>query len=167
MSINSSQPISSSNLPLIDHAALRTNQAFIIGLIILAFIMNQDWLVILIMGVMAWGTLQKKPGFGFVYHQVLKPLGWVKPDQIPDHPEPHRFAQGFGAVVMGAAVLVLWFGPGSLGWGLAWLVAALAALNLFGGICVGCAMYYWLHRLEVPGFVLRSGESSAAAGGQQ
>jgi hypothetical protein len=29
---------------------------------------------------------------------------------------------------------------------------ALAALNLFAGICVGCLMYYWFNRLGVPGF---------------
>jgi hypothetical protein len=40
-----------------------------------------------------------------------------------------------------------------LGWALAWLVIALAALNLFLGFCAGCAIYYWLHRLNVPGFV--------------
>jgi len=40
-----------------------------------------------------------------------------------------------------------------LGWGLVWVVIALAALNLFGAFCVGCAVYYWLNRLKVPGFV--------------
>jgi hypothetical protein len=39
-----------------------------------------------------------------------------------------------------------------LGWSLVWLVIALAALNLFAGFCVGCAVYYWLARLNVPGF---------------
>ena len=32
------------------------------------------------------------------------------------------------------------------------VVVALAALNAFGGFCVGCAMYYWLGILKVPGF---------------
>jgi hypothetical protein len=39
-----------------------------------------------------------------------------------------------------------------LGWVLTWFVVALAALNLFAGICVGCLMYYWFNRLGVPGF---------------
>ena len=43
-------------------------------------------------------------------------------------------------------------GASGLGWGLVWLVAALAALNAFGGFCVGCAVYYWLNRLQIPGF---------------
>jgi len=69
-----------------------------------------------------------------------------------DNPEPHRFSQGLGGVFMLAGSLALWAGYAALGWGLVWLVAALAALNAFGGFCVGCALYYWLGRLSVPGF---------------
>ena len=48
--------------------------------------------------------------------------------------------------------LLLVFGLSISGWVLVWIVIALAALNLFGGFCVGCALYYWLTRLGVPGF---------------
>ena len=34
-----------------------------------------------------------------------------------------------------------------------WLVIALASLNLFVGFCAGCAVYYWLGKLHLPGFV--------------
>ena len=71
---------------------------------------------------------------------------------LADNPEPHRFAQTFGAAVVFGGALALFGGLAALGWGLVWLVIALAALNLFGGFCVGCAMYYWLNRLKVPGF---------------
>jgi len=40
------------------------------------------------------------------------------------------------------------------GWVLTWIVVALAALNLFAGICVGCMMYYWFNRLGVRGFTV-------------
>ena len=136
----------------VDHSALRTNQAFIIGLNILAFILNLPWLAAFVAVMMLVGTALKRPGFGFVYKRALKPLGWVKPDVLPDNPEPHRFAQGFGAVVLSLGVVALFLGAAGFGWGLVWLVIALAALNLFGGFCVGCAMYYWLSRLRVPGF---------------
>jgi hypothetical protein len=139
-------------LQKVDHAALRTNQAFIIGLNVLAFILDAIWLAGLIGLVMLIGTLLRLPGFGWIYRWVLKPLGWVKPDVIPDNPEPHRFAQGFGVVVMGFALLGLIFGLPLVGWGLVWLVVALAALNLWGGFCVGCAVYYWLNRMNMPGF---------------
>ena len=98
------------------------------------------------------GTLFKRPGFGLLYKWIFKPLGLVKPDVLLDNPEPHRFAQGFGGVVMLGASVALLTGATTLGWSLAWLVVALAALNLFGGFCVGCAVYYWLNRLNVPGF---------------
>jgi Domain of unknown function (DUF4395) len=39
-----------------------------------------------------------------------------------------------------------------VGWILTWIVIVLAGLNLFGGFCAGCAVYYWLARLKLPGF---------------
>ena len=140
-------------LQRVDHSALKVNQSFIIGLNILAFILNLPWLALIVTLAMAIGTVLKAPGFGFVYKYALKPRGWVKPDVIADNPEPHRFAQGFGAVVMAAGVSAMYAGAAPLGWGLVWLVIALAALNLFAGFCAGCAVYYWLNRLNVPGFV--------------
>jgi hypothetical protein len=139
-------------LSKVDHSALRTNQAFIIGLLIAAFVANAPWLAALVAFVMAYGTARKQPGFKVFYTQLLKPRGWVKPDVLSDHPEPHVFAQGFGAAVLLASVISLWAGLNVLGWGLAWLVIALAALNLFVGFCAGCAVYYWLNRLHLPGF---------------
>ena len=137
----------------VDHAALRTNQAFIIALSLLAFILNQPWLAAFVAGMMILGTILKVPAFGFIYQRIFKPLGWIKPEVLRDNPEPHRFAQGFGAVVLAAGVAALLAGAGWLGWGLVWLVIGLAALNLFAGFCAGCAVYYWLSRRHAPGFV--------------
>ena len=89
----------------------------------------------------------------FLYARWLKALGWVKPDVLKDNPEPHLFAQGFGGIVLVISSLIFLLGSAALGWVLAWLVIVLAALNLFGGFCVGCAVYYWLNRLNVPGFI--------------
>ena len=139
--------------PLVDHSAIRTNQALIIILSVIAFILNLPWLVVLVAFVMAAGTALKFPGFGFVYRWLLKPLNLIKLDLLEDNPEPHRFAQGFGAVVLAIGAIALLAGASILGWGLVWLVILLAGLNLFLGFCAGCAMYYWLGRLEVPGFV--------------
>ncbi len=139
-------------LQKVDHAALKTNQAFIITLSILAFVLDQPWLIVLVMLVMGAGTVLKRPGFGFLYQFVLKPRRWVRPDVLADNPEPHRFAQGFGAVVLAAGSIALLGGVVVPGWALVWLVIALAALNLFGGFCVGCAVYYWLSKINIPGF---------------
>jgi hypothetical protein len=137
----------------VDHSALRVNQAFIIGLLAAAFVTNAPWLAAVVMLVMAYGTARRQPGFRVFYTRLLKPRGWVKPDVLNDNPEPHVFAQGFGAVVLLGATLALITGLSALGWGLVWLVIALAALNLFVGFCAGCAVYYWLNRLRLPGFV--------------
>lgn len=146
-------PSVAGGLPQVDHAALRTNQAFIIGLNVMAFVLDLPWLAALVALLMAIGTAMRFPAFGFVYRRFLKPRGWVKPDVLEDNPEPHRFAQGFGAAVLAAGALALFAGAAVLGWGLVWLVIALAALNLFAGFCAGCAVYYWLNRLDIPGFV--------------
>ena len=138
-------------LQKVDHSALRVNQAMIIGLSIIAFVANWPWLAALVMLVMAYGTLRRQPGFRIIYTGLLKPRGWWKPDVINDNPEPHVFAQGFGSVVLLIAVISLYAGLTILGWSLVWLVIALAALNLFVGFCVGCAVYYWLGRLRFPG----------------
>lgn len=143
------------NPPLqkVDHSALRVNQAMIIGLSLIAFVLNFPWLAAVVLLFMAYGTVRRQPGFRIVYTGLLKPRGWVKPDVINDNPEPHVFAQGFGAVVLGIGVVALFAGAPILGWALVWLVIALAALNLFVGFCAGCAVYYWLGKLRLPGFV--------------
>jgi hypothetical protein len=139
-------------LKKVDHSALKANQLFIISLNILAFILDLPVLAAFVALVMGIGSLLKAPGFGFVYKHVLKPHGWMKPDVLDDNPEPHRFAQFLGFLFMTAGSLALFSGASVLGWSLVWLVAALAALNAFGGFCVGCAVYYWLSRFKLPGF---------------
>ena len=136
---------------MVDHNALRTNQGFIIGLLILAFILDSTALVGFVGLTMLLGSVTKRPGFILAY-RGLRQLNLVQPDRITDHPEPHRFAQTVGSAFLIAAVASLVLGFSGLGWALAWIVVALAALNLFVGFCVGCAAYYWLSRLGVPGF---------------
>jgi hypothetical protein len=137
----------------VDHSALRTNQAFIIALLILAFVTDAKWLVAFVGAVMLIGTaLPKAALFKAVYVYVLKPLKIARPDMRSDNPEPHLFAQGVGGAFLAGATLAFIANATTVGWGLAWIVVALASLNLFAGICVGCLMYYWLNRLGVPGF---------------
>lgn len=137
----------------LDQSALRVNQAFIIGLSILAFVLDSVWLAAFVGGVMLLGTAV--PGLGLFkrfYQHGLRPAGLVKPDLLVDNPEPHRFAQGFGSVVVVLAVVSLLAGLPILGWSLVWLVVALAALNLFLGFCAGCFVYYQFNKLGLPGF---------------
>ncbi len=137
----------------VDHSALRANQAFIIGLLLAAFI-GQWWTLVAFVGlVMLVGTVFPQAGlFKLIYARVLKPLGLIKPDVIPDNPEPHLFAQGLGGAFLAVSTVSLLAGVALVGWVLAWVVIILAALNLFVGFCAGCFVYYQLNRLKVPGF---------------
>jgi hypothetical protein len=139
-------------LKKVDHSAMTVNQIIIIILSILAFVLDQPWLAAFVAAVMVLGTLVGRPGFFPIYALILKPIGIVKPHVLLDNPEPHRFAQGFGAVVLGTGTGLLFGGFALGGWALVWLVVGLAALNAFAGFCAGCFVYYWLTRFKVPGF---------------
>jgi hypothetical protein len=124
----------------------------IISLLILAFVINVPWLAAMVAGVMLAGTALRQPGFKWVYTGILRPRGLVKPDVIEDNPQPHGFAQGIGGTVLVFGLIAFVLGSPVVGWGLVWLVVALAALNLFVGFCAGCFIYYWLSRWHVPHF---------------
>ncbi|MCB9435518.1 MAG: DUF4395 domain-containing protein [Anaerolineales bacterium] len=140
----------------VDHSALRVNQAFIIAFLLLAFILNAALVVAFVSAVMLMGTIIPQAGlFKRIYQHLLKPQGWVKPDFQADDPAPHRFAQGLGGVFTLASTLALVGNLSLLGWGLAWLVIGLAALNLFAGFCAGCFVYYQLGKRNILGFKVR------------
>ncbi|HRJ41082.1 MAG: DUF4395 family protein [Caldilineaceae bacterium] len=131
----------------IDYTALKVNQSFIIGLLLLAFLLNQPWLVAFVGLVMLVGTVWPQAGlFKRIYSDLLKPAGLLKADPRPDTPAPHLFAQGIGALVLGVAVLVFTAGGVVAGWLLTALVIMLAAINLLTGFCAGCFIYFQLAR---------------------
>jgi len=140
----------------VDHTALKFNQASIITLNLLGWILNQPALVAFVALVMLVGTAV--PGaalFQQIYFRILRPRGWLRPRVLTDNPEPHRFAQGLGGSVLALGAVLLFLGHPVPGWALTWVVIALAALNLFFGFCAGCFVYYQLSRLGVPGFTVR------------
>lgn len=137
----------------VDHNALRTNQAFIITLLILAFVLDFPALVAFVAAVMVIGAAYPPARlFVWIYQQILKPAGWIKPDVQIDNPEPHRFAMAVGGVFLVASTIALLAGSAVVGWILSGIVVVLAALNLFVGFCAGCFVYYQLNKLGVPGF---------------
>src|SRR5262245_17964887 len=133
----------------VDRTALRVNQACIIGFLALAFLLDQLWLVAFVFAVMAVGTaLPQAALFQRIYRDVLRPAGLLKPDVHQEDAAPHRFAQGLGAAVLLIATIALLAGAQAIGWGLAFVVIALAAINLFFGFCAGCFVYFQLQRLR-------------------
>jgi hypothetical protein len=143
----------------VDTTAIKFNQACIVVFTLLAYLLDLPCLVLVVAVVLGVGTIW--PGGAFfqqIYRQVFRPLGLLRSVVIDDDPAPHRFAQGMGAAVLSLSSLALLaFDSAPLGWALAGLVAALAAINLFFGFCTGCFIYYQLARL---GLIRRSQASS-------
>ena len=131
----------------VDQTALRFNQASIIVLLSLGFVLNRSALVAFVALVMAIGTLAPDGGlFKRLYQHVLKPAGLLRPQVIADDPRPHLFAQGVGALFLITSTLAFLNGAALVGWILAGIVVVLAAVNLFAGFCLGCFVYYQLAR---------------------
>jgi hypothetical protein len=84
--------------------------------------------------------------FGRLFGGVVRPALRIRPGTL-ESAAPHRFAEAVGACFLLAASLAFLLGAAALGWALALLVVALAALNWLAGICVGCQMYVLGRRL--------------------
>jgi len=142
-----------STVPRVDQNALKVNQALIVVLVALGFVLGTwpagVWLVAFVALSLALGAARPGSGpFQLFYRRVLRPLGIVRPHPRPDAPAPHRFAQALGATFLALATIALLAGTTIVGWVLAWLVVALALVNLLFGFCTGCFAFYQIRRLR-------------------
>ena len=144
----------------VDATALKLNQALIVAFVAVAFVLGTPadaWLVAFVGLSLAIGGIRPGSGpFQLLYRRVLRPAGLLRPNPRPDDPAAHRFAQVVVAAFLLLAAVTLFAGASVLGWALAWLVVALALVNLLVGFCVGCFAFYHLRRLR-----RRPGEASA------
>jgi hypothetical protein len=138
--------------PRVDLNALRTNQATIVTVVAVAFVLGTGhggaWLVAALALSMAVGALS--PGNGPIqrfYRHALKETGLVKPEVRLEDPAPHRFAQAVGAGFLTAAAILLFAGVDTLGWVLGAIVVVLALTNLVFGFCAGCFLFLQLRRV--------------------
>ncbi len=132
---------------MVDRTAIKTNQAGIVVLVVLAFLLNLPWLVAIVAISLAVGLVAPEWNpFRALYTRALRPAGLLRSDVVREDPAPHRFAQGMGATFLIVATVLLAFGVAVAGWVLAWLVAVLAAVNLVFGFCTGCFIHYQLSR---------------------
>ncbi|MFQ3632947.1 DUF4395 domain-containing protein [Roseiflexus sp.] len=137
--------------PAFDRTALRVNQAVIVTLLLVAYIIDLPWLVAVVAIVMALGTASPALAlFQRLYRDVLRPAGLLRPDIHHEDAAPHRFAQGMGAAVLILASGALLLGAPVVGWALTLLVVALAAINLVFGFCAGCFIFFQIQRLRAP-----------------
>ncbi len=137
---------------VIDQNALRANQVFIVAAVAIAFLLGAErgvWLIALLALCMAIGVLS--PGNGpiqVLYRKVLVPVGILKPQREAGNAAPHRFAQMMGTVCLAVSGLLLVLGFDLAGWALAFIVLALALVNLLFGFCAGCFIYLQLARIR-------------------
>jgi hypothetical protein len=140
-------PAASAPAP-IDPRGPRTNQAVLAGVLILAFLTGQAWVVPVFAVVLFLGAALG-PRYGPVlrfYQVVIRPR--LGPPAHLEDPRPPRFAATVGVVFLVVSAASLAVGAAALGWALALVVAALAALAAVTGLCVGCEMYVWWVRLR-------------------
>jgi hypothetical protein len=144
----------SSTGSVVDHGALKVNQASIVVTVLIAFIGSAFYrpllvLIPLLAVVLLLGTFAPQLAlFKQIYFKVLKPRGLVKSRPVQDRPEPHNFAQGLGGVFLAAASVFLIPLP-VVGLALSLLVAVLAFVNLAFGYCLGCQIFFQLERRGV------------------
>ena len=142
---------------VVDHSALKVNQAGIIATVLVAFVGSAFYrpalaLIPLLAIVLLVGTFAPNLAlFKQFYFKVLKPRGIVKARPVQDRPEPHNFAQGLGGVFLAVSSFFLYLGSPTygpllliIGLALALIVAVLAFVNFAFGYCLGCQIYFQL-----------------------
>jgi mannose/fructose/N-acetylgalactosamine-specific phosphotransferase system component IID len=130
----------------IDPRGPRTNQAVLAVALAAGFALDWRPVVPLFAAVLVLGAAFG-PRWGPVlrlYSEVIRPrLG--PPSHLED-PRPPRFAATMGVAFLVAAAVAFLAGAPLLGWGLALVVAALAALAAITGLCVGCEIWLLVAR---------------------
>lgn len=134
----------------VDSKVPRGKAAFHTLLPALAFVINEPagpWIVGATGLLMAISVVAgpKFSLFGQLFNRLIRPRIGAG---VPEEAAPHRFAEALGAVFLLLAAAFFTGGLAVVGWTLALAVAALAALNWLGGICVGCQMYLLGRRIS-------------------
>jgi hypothetical protein len=130
---------------VIDSRGPRTNQAIVGVGALIAFLLHQEWIIVLLALQLIVGlTLGRRFCLPCrLWFDVLQPRlgeGTIEDARVP------RFANIIGAVFLTVSSILLYASSGSIGWALALIVAALALLAATTGVCVGCEMYMLIAR---------------------
>jgi hypothetical protein len=138
----------------IDPRGPRFNQAVLATALLGGFLADWRpvvpiWAVVLFLGA-AFGP--RYGPFLALYARAIRPR--LGPPREMEDPRPPRFSAALGVVFLAAGTLAFAGGAPAVGWGLALVVAALAALAAVTGICVGCEMYLLLAKRR-PGALAR------------
>jgi hypothetical protein len=135
----------------IDKTSLKFNQACIVVFTGSAFLLNIYWLVAFIGIVLLMDTIIPGTGlFKLIYKNFLKHLKLLRPNITEESKAPHQFAQGLGgAFLLISFVLLQYLGFILIGWGISFIVIALAFVNLILDFCAGCFIYFQVEKLKL------------------
>jgi len=139
---------------LVDQNQIKFNMALTALLLAVAYLLD-SWIPVAVAIVCQFSGaagLTFAP-YRLLYTYLAVPSGLVKPNKIPDHHTPHRFAALVGGLFNLIGLVLLWQGVAVWGWIFVAIVFVLSNLNLWLGFCAGCFMYYVLNKLGIPGFV--------------
>lgn len=125
----------------IDPRGPRLNQAVLASVLLGGFVLDWRWVIptwAVVLGLGAVLGARYGPVLR-IYKQLVAPrLG--SPTHLED-PRPPRFAATVGTVFLALATVALLAGSPAVAWGLALVVAALAALAAATGLCIGCEIW--------------------------
>ena len=127
---------------MVDVNIPRFNQAVIALVTALAFVLQLPWLVGVAFALLAVSVLlPDRAPLSRLYVDHVRPR--VEPNGPSEFESaaPPRFAQRIGAIVLGLAVALFFFGATTAGWAATLVVTALATLAAATRICVGCILY--------------------------
>ncbi|MCU0268324.1 MAG: DUF4395 domain-containing protein [Acidimicrobiales bacterium] len=130
----------------IDPRGPRFNQAVLTTGLLVGFLLDAPLVVPVFAAVLFLGAAfgPRYGPFLRLYAEVIRPR--LDPPAELEDPRPPRFAAVVGVLFLSAATLAFLAGAATLGWVLALVVAALAALSAVTGICVGCEIYLLVAR---------------------
>lgn len=137
----------------VDAYGVRFGQGLVGTLVVLAFALDLPIVVpalALVLGIGAVFGLRYAP-FGALYRRVVRPLTGIRGPK--EAASPKRFAQTLGATFLALATVGLFGAQGlvqlAVGWGFAFLVAALALVAAVTDFCLACRMYPLFRRFAV------------------
>ena len=122
-------------------------------LLLVAWLLQAPWLVALVLlsiGVSAAFGLRYSI-YGVIWRRIVR-IAKLGPTE-PEHEYPPRFAQTIGSIVLIVSLLSFALGATTLGWLLAFAVAALQTVLAVTGYCLGCRLYFL--RWWVPSLMTR------------
>lgn len=137
---------------LIDVRGPRFSAAITLTVLAAALIFQLEWLVALqalVFAVSAFLGLRWSP-YGNLFRFLKRRLDLGPPREV-EAEAPPRFAQFAGFLVTAGALVAFGLKAELVGWILVGVVIALASLQAFTGICIGCELYLLGQRLRARG----------------